>query len=757
MSSSNSQEGDTGWRASLRALARRAFARAAVDSDVSGRQRSLVGRLLTALVATAVVLYVAAIVGIWWTGGRVIDDSVRKQAVQWLAELDEIGTPVYVARQREPAMRALAQRLKNFPDILYVRYYDATGARVLGEHVNGKHELAALTADDMAAARQATGAKQPHHLTMSRGVHVRVTAPIQMRALPADALLDLERVRGRQSTKVIGYIDFSFDAGDQRRRFQQSLLGGSLVLAIVLGVAVVLGRRRIQQAMAPLIALEEPLARLARGDMDVDMGGGGDREIVAIRDALNSTISALKQRDDALRRAECDTLTGLVNQRYFNRQLALERNRVERDGEASAVLHIELDRFEDIKNVLGIGAADRMLGQVAGLLRARVRENDVLARLAGAEFIALVRSVNRDGALKVARSINQVVREFQFVADEESFRVTVSIGIAMLDGSAQTPEAVLEQALAAARDATGRGGDRHALHDGDVGDTARETDGPAWSRHVQSAIQDDALKFVYQPILGLRAESGEMYETLLRLKGPGGQLVSPGAFLPLADRFGLTLELDRWVIRRACEELARLHARGREAVFFVNLSGHVFEDGEALMHTVAEQLTRSRLSGRYLVFEITEQVAIRHLNQTRLVIEGLGTLGCRFALDDFGSGFSSLSYLKHLPAAFLKISGTFVENVVADPLDDVLIRSIVQIAGALNMQTVAESVENRQTLQRIMELGVDFAQGHYVARPAEERPEGDFFSLDRARRLAAPPPTAVSTHPESRASSARKR
>ncbi len=697
-----------------------------------GGNRSLVGRLLAALVVTSLCIYVAAVAGLWWSGGRLIEDSARKQAVQWLAELDELGTPIYATRRPEPAMRALSARLKNVPEIIYVRYYDASGGRVLGEYTaRAREPRLALTAETLSTAPAKPG-NRPYQLAELDGARVRVTAPVQVRVLAPDALLDLAHGPARESMKVIGFLDFVFDAGAQQAQFERSLIGGSLALALVFGVAVVLGRRKIRRAMAPLTELQEPLARLARGDIDVDMSkGGGDREIAAIREALNVTITALKERADALRRAECDALTGLVNQRYFKRQLALERSHVERDGETSAVLCIDLDRFRAVNDVVGDAAGDRLLIQVAGLLRARIRDNDLLARFEGDEFIALIRGVNRDGAVKVARSINHVVQEFQFAAGEERFPVTVSIGIAMLDASQPTAEVALAQAAAACALAKTRGGNRHQVHDGDEAKLSPDSNSPAWSRYIQTAIQDNALKFVYQPILGLHDDAGEMYELLLRLVAPGGELVSPTAFLPVADRFGLLAELDHWVIRRACEELARVRAGGRSATFFVNLSGHVFEEGEVLMRIVGEELARHKLPGEHLVFEITEQAAIRQLDRARAVVEGIGKLGCRFALDDFGSGFSSLNYLKHLPAAFIKISGTFVHNMMSDALDEVMVRSIVQIANALGMQTVAESVEDRETLQRIAELGVSFAQGHAIARPAEALPDPGFFASHR--------------------------
>jgi diguanylate cyclase (GGDEF)-like protein len=720
--------------------------------------RSLAGRLMAAFVVTAVVIYVAAVAGLWWTGGRLLDDSARKQAIQWLERLDELGTPLYASSQGDAAaMQTLAARLENIPEITHVRYYDASGARVLGAYDRDEQgSVPRLTAERVGSLPVGRG--RPYRLTPLGAARVRVTAPLQVRRLAPDALADMAHAGHREATRVIGYLDFVFDAGEQRVRFERSLVGGSVALALALLAAVALGRRKVRQALAPLAALEEPLARLARGDLSVDVGGGGDREIAAIREALTTTIAAFKEREEALRRAESDALTGLVNERYFRRQLTLELKRVERDGGTSAVLWVDLDRFRVINDTLGSAAGDRVLGQVAALLRARIRENDLLARLNGDRFVVLARGVGRDGAIKVARSIDQVLHEFHFTADDDLYSISVSIGIGLPDAAHATPDAVLQQAQAACAQAKRQGGGRYWLDDGDNAGATPEADSPPWSRHVRTAIQDNALRFLYQPILGLRNTGDrEMYELLLRLVAPGGQLVSPTAFLPVADRFGLMVELDRWVVRRACEELSRLHADGRKATFFVNLSGHVFEHGDTLSRTVREELARHDLRGEYLVFEITEQLAVRYLHQARRVIKELGVLGCRFALDDFGSGFSSLNYLKHLPTAFLKISGEFVQHVATDVLDEVIVRSVVQIADALGMQTVAESVEDAETLQRIAALGVDFAQGYAVGRPGESLPDAEVFTFNRAQRAGRSARARGSTRRAAIASLLRKR
>lgn len=713
-------------------------------SDVPGG-RSLLDRLLGWLGVGTLGACVLTLAGLWWTGGQLVEDSLRKQAAQWLAELDQQGTPLYLSARPEPVMREIGARLAKHPEIAYVLYYDAKGEHLLGEYLKAGRERPALLAPKDVEAAGAVATEDTPFLVQGVGHRVgivRVTAPVRIRTLPAAGLRNLEQGARAEAVRVIGYIDFGLDPGHERAAFLKSLIAGSVALAAVFLLALFIGRHMIRKALAPLIALQEPLARLARGDMEVQMGDGGDREIAAIREALSATIGLLRQREQALRRAECDALTGLANRRYLARQLELERGRLGREGGAHAVLHIDLDHFKRINDALGHGAGDRLLGQIAGILRAHIRGNDLLARVGGDEFVALVRKVNREGAIKVARSINQVIQDFQFVEHEKSFAIAASIGIAVLDGK-RAIEQTLDQAQTACDQAKARGGNRYWIDEPDETQGGDRRHEPEWSDQLAGAIRDNALKLVAQPIVSLDQASGERYELLLRLAGADGELMAPAAFLPLANRFGMLLELDHWVIRQACAMYAGLRATGREATFFVNLSGQAFDDGEALLRVVGDNLKQQRVPGVALVFEITEQVAVRHVEQARRVIEDLGRLGCRFALDDFGSGFSSLNYLKHLPVSFIKISGAFVEKAAADTLDQLMVRSIVQIARALGKQTIAESVEDRRTFQLLSDIGADFAQGYFIARPAEALPDPGFFRSDRLRRLRDVRPLAL--------------
>lgn len=685
--------------------------------------QTLVGRLLMLLMAGVIAIYMIAVGGLWWTGGKIITDSLSKQAVQWLSELDHYGTPLYVRRTNSEDMQALNARLRKFPEIGYVRYYDANGARVLGEYSRAitppaltateRQRVEALSTSDKAYLLFEEATDRPY---------LRVLAPVRVRAYASDNLFGNVNNARRESVRVIGYLDFGLDVGYHRIDFRRSLIFGSLAIALVFAALLFMGRKLIKRALAPLVALQEPLARVARGEREITVGRGGDREIVAITDALNTLLTALRQREQALQRAERDGVTGLANRAYFMRQLERERARVGRESVSSAVVVIVLDQHNAVRDELGAVAADRLLGQAAALLRAHLREDDMLARLGVNQFAALVRNVSREGAVKVARAIARVTDEFHFSEGEHNYAGGAVIGVTMFDSERVAAETLLVQAEAAAAQARMRAAGI-GVHEAEDGVEVRRSPAAGWAAHIREAIQDNRFQLLYQPIVPLQhAGQTESYEALLRLGASGGDLIAPAAFLPIANRSGLLVEVDCWVIRESLAALAALRATGRDIQFFINLSGQSFEDGERLLNVVGDELNRHKLPGSAVVFEITEQVAVRQLDRARDVLEAVQGLQCRFALDDFGSGFSSLSYLKHLPVSFIKMSGTFMEQMTAGEADEVVVRSIIDIARALGKQTIAESVENRHSLRLLTTLGADFAQGYYLGRPSARLP-----------------------------------
>ena len=299
------------------------------------------------------------------------------------------------------------------------------------------------------------------------------------------------------------------------------------------------------------------------------------------------------------------------------------------------------------------------------------------------------------------------------------FDIRVSIGAVLIDQRASGASEVLAQADLACGLAKSRG--RNQAHVSDPSDTAKAemVSNVNWSRKINEALEHDRFALLFQPIVRINDGVVDHYEVLLRMRAENDALIAPGAFLPAAERFGLVHAIDRWVVEQAIARLAERHRAGERYSFSINLSGRAFEDPE-LLPTIGRALEASGLDPAALTFEITETAAISHMVDAKNFIEHLKALNCRFALDDFGSGFSSYGYLKFLPADYLKIDGGFVQNLARDPVDQAIVQSMNQVAHALGKQTIAECVEDEKTLRLLKAYGVDYAQGYYLGRPAPD-------------------------------------
>jgi len=686
--------------------------------------QSLVSRLLGLVLLGAVAVYLAVNVGLWWTSSRLIEDNLEKQASGWLAELDELGTPHYASGGYKH-FASIDRRIRNFPEIAHIRYYDASGKKVLGEYGGTKgEEIPALTPEQMAElARPAGDRNYIVGRSLLHGAYMRFIAPVRVKSIRSDGLLNFSLDGNRaENEKIVGYIDLSIDFSYYKEQLVRSMATGSLLIAALLLLALIFGRRLIRQALAPLTELQVPLARLAQGEIDVTVARAKDVEIAVISDALNSTVRALKERDERLRKmAESDPLTGLVNRGYFMRELEQEVEHAAHDKVESAVFFIDLDQFKYINDTLGHAAGDKLLVRVAELLKSRVRDHDVVSRFGGDEFTVLARSVSNAGAVELAQAFNQIMRDMRLAEGDKSFSVNCSIGIAMIGAGQHSAAEVLSHADMACFAAKSHGRNRYQMYE-ESGDSKRMMAlDIGWFQHIKSVIEHDRFRLMYQPILNVADPDKECYEVLLRMPGPDGELVLPSIFLPVAQRFGLMTEIDRWVIQRAFQTLADFRATGRDITFTINLSGQSLED-LSLLTLVKEQLARRQLPAASVIFEVTEQSAVRYLDKARQLIQGLVDLGCRFALDDFGTGFSSFSYLKDLPVDFIKIDGSFVCNMARNAIDETMVMSIIQIARSLGKRTIAEFVQDEKTIALLKESGVDFLQGYYVGVPSERLP-----------------------------------
>jgi diguanylate cyclase (GGDEF)-like protein/PAS domain S-box-containing protein len=418
--------------------------------------------------------------------------------------------------------------------------------------------------------------------------------------------------------------------------------------------------------------------------------------------------------------ASHDSLTGLINRREFEQRLERVLQSVHCDGSAHAMCYLDLDQFKIINDTCGHVAGDELLRQISSLLTGCVRRRDTVARLGGDEVGVLMEHCSPQQARRVADSLREAFADFRFVWEARSFTLGVSIGVVPIAADSGNMAGVLAAADAACYEAKEQGRNRvHIYAESD--DRLLDRFGQMqWVQRIQVAIDEGRFELMRQPIVPLTREiaDGPHFELLLRLHDEAGQrLVPPGAFLPAAERYGLMTRIDRWVCQAAFDWLASHAAQlPTRYICAINLSGASLCDNE-FAHFLVDALQRSGLQPSNLCFEVTETTAIANLSHARGFIEALAGRGCRFALDDFGSGLSSFEYLKNLPVEYLKIDGMFVRDIARDPIDYAMVKSINDIGHVMGKKTIAEFVEDDEVLSCLREIGVDFVQGYAVGPP----------------------------------------
>jgi diguanylate cyclase (GGDEF)-like protein len=482
------------------------------------------------------------------------------------------------------------------------------------------------------------------------------------------------------------------------------LLVGTM-LTLLVGTLGVQARRRERYAQA-LVA-----RRLAERDQ-------AER---ALEQARNEEAIARGRYEAELKHmADHDPLTGLLNRRAYERSLEEHLARGERYGHAGAVMVLDLDSFKEVNDTLGHSAGDELIVRVAGALASRLRESDTLARLGGDEFAILTPTGECEEAESLADSLLEIVRQERAPRGPGGRErpITASIGVAPLQGAEQlSAEEALINADLAMYDAKEAGRDCSVTYGGAGRGQAHIEARLEWAERIRAALDEDRLVLHAQPVVETATGLTTQHELLVRMVDVHGDLIPPGSFLPVAERFGLIREIDRWVVTRAIRMLGEQRAEGRRPIVEINLSAHSLGDAQLALH-IGRELRAAGVAATQLIFEVTETTAIGNIAAARTFAERLGELGCRFALDDFGAGFGSFYYLKHLPFDFIKIDGEFVRNCTSDPTDRLVIRAVVELARGMGKRTIAEFVGSEETFAILRELGVDYAQGFHLGPPA---------------------------------------
>jgi diguanylate cyclase (GGDEF)-like protein/PAS domain S-box-containing protein len=443
---------------------------------------------------------------------------------------------------------------------------------------------------------------------------------------------------------------------------------------------------------------------------EVPVGRAGTLAVVAreIRD---------RKREEARLRqlAEQDSLTGLLNRVSFEHALTRHVEYAARYGSAGSVIALGIDSFQYVNESLGVAGGDEVLSALSELIVGRLRKTDVFARVGGDVFGILVHGADRTRALAVADEVLGIVRRHSFVVGGEALRLTMSAGLTSLEERTIVGAELLAEAEAAMHTAKEAGRDR--VYGFDATGRGEMDERRIWTERVRQATERGLFVLTSQPIMDMRKGEVTQHEILLRMREEGGGLVEPGAFLATAERFGLMGGIDRWVTQQAIRLIAAHKREGRELILEVNLSGNTMSDPQ-FPSEVKRELTSSGIDPANLIFEVTETVAIADVDQARRFANELNRIGCRFALDDFGAGYASFYYLKHLPVSILKIDGEFVRELPISRTDQLIVKALVQVCSGLGIETVAEFVSDEKTMDAVRELGVDFAQGYHLGKPA---------------------------------------
>jgi diguanylate cyclase (GGDEF)-like protein/PAS domain S-box-containing protein len=441
--------------------------------------------------------------------------------------------------------------------------------------------------------------------------------------------------------------------------------------------------------------------------------------------------------------ASHDALTGLINRREFDNRLHAAVLSAQRGEGSYALLYIDLDQFKVVNDTCGHQAGDRLLRDVTGLLQSRVRASDTIARLGGDEFGVLLEGCTVEQSTRIADGVRQAIRDYRFIWGATTLSVGASVGVVQITEETESVANVMSAADIACYAAKDEGRNRVHLYEADGISHPRHRE-MHWVARVTRAAEENRLELYFQPIRPIaRAGAMAFHELTVRLRDDDGRLIAPGEFIPAAERYNVMSVIDRWVIQRAIERLkawaarvelpdaasagARLAHPGSEArqardpgtaalpLLAVNLSGTSLNE-QSFIDFVLQQVGEATLA-QALCFEITETAAVTNLSNATFAMRELKARGCKFALDDFGTGLSSFMYLKTLPVDYLKIDGQFISHVADDAVDRSMVEAICKVGKALGIETVAECVESQAVLDELRRIGIDYAQGFFLAMP----------------------------------------
>ncbi len=686
-------------------------------------KRLLVHEILTIQILSAGFIGLLAIATLYWGGQWILKDNYSRWALQWTDELNELGSPLYLSNDREALIR-LESFVERYPEIERVSYYTNTGEPLFAvDNLGNPAALESLAPEQLGEAAALVGSEEPYIIqgNLLDARRFDILAPVWTESIAEDDLFsfDPDALLDDVTTRLVGVVGISLDFHVYHDRLVKNIRGASLLLVVLLVGLSMYGYRALKRALRSFSELEEPIRELAKGNLQVEFQTADHREISDIVEALETTASALSARNaELVELANHDSLTGLYNRRRLSEELRRDLRRIQRRGGSSALFFVDLDQFKYVNDLCGHPAGDRLIRRVADELRQSVDRGAMVSRFGGDEFAILIPEADEQRARDTAEGILNSMRRLAHVENDRIFHVHCSIGVTLAAETNLDPDELVAQADIACREAKAAGRNRWRFYEGEANVEERVDTDVGWMNRLRSAIDNDSFVLRFQPINEIRTGRTTHHEVLIRVRVEDGSLVSPDAFLPSAIRFGLMSEIDLWVISNAARAYAQHIENHPNLKFAINISANAFESDD-LPSYVEKRFAEHRVDPGRIIFEITESLAILRPVHVERQIARLRELGCQLALDDFGTGYSSFSYLQQLDFDYLKIDGAFVVGLPQNPVDQKVIKLIADIAKEAGMRTIAEYVQDAESLALLEELGVDMAQGYFVGRPAK--------------------------------------
>lgn len=573
---------------------------------------------------------------------------------------------------------------------------------------------------------------RPAFVSVARDITHRKGLEASLGRGKLQARVTLESIgEGVITTDRSGVIDYMNEASEQLLEIKRSMAVGKTLPELIALVDEVDGdslgdpvaqclaeRRRINLGRRALLVTKQSKREFST-ELTASPIRGPDREIAGCVVIFHDVSEIRGLAREMSYQASHDALTGLVNRAEFERRLDQALSAPRGEHASHVVCYLDLDRFKAVNDSCGHMVGDNLLREIASLLKAQVRDSDTVARLGGDEFAMLLVGCPLDKARQIAGDVCHAVSEYNFSWQDRVFELGVSIGLVEMDHESGTAETALSAADSACYVAKQQGRGRIHVYSARDEVMARERGEIQWLQRVQNALKHNQFELYSQSIIAMRGRvsTGPAAELLLRLPDESGKPLSPGQFLSAAERYQLMSHLDRWVVRAALTSLASDVPHLPEGrCCSINLSGQTLGDDEFLEYVV-DLLDHTGVDPGKICFEVSETAVMHNLDHARRFINVLHGMGCRFALDDFGSGIGSFSQLRQLAIDYLKVDGSFTRDVGENKVSRDMLEATIKLSRSLDFQVVAEQVEDQKAFDILRELGVDFVQGYVVERP----------------------------------------